>query len=95
MYIEFQNTKGKEAFNSTDFENQEKFLKSWTTGSVFTIYGTSSKEEVKAQISFKPILKKIIIETIKPLNQKVSPYLAFTAKSVDGNDNYEGYINWD
>lgn len=95
MNTEFQNINGKEAFNCSDFENQEKFLKSWTTGSVFTIYGTLPKAISRARkISFKPVLKKLIIETVEPLNQKHSPYLVFTAKSVDGKDSYKGFINW-
>lgn len=96
MYIQFQSvTKEGRSFTSDDFENQEKFLKSLGTNSDFTVYGSGIRKEVQDKVSIKPVLKRLKIYTVKPIEGKNSTYLMFTAKESGTENVYEGLINWD
>lgn len=96
MHIQFQAITAEGGrFTSSDFEDQKKFLKSLGTNSDFTVYETVSKKETQDKISIKSVLKRLNIYTVKPLKDKNSTYLEFTAKEKDTENIYEGLINWD
>lgn len=95
MYIQFQSSNpGGGSFTTNDFSDEKIFLKSLGTGSDFKVYEPSTTNDTK-DISLKKVIKKLQIETVKPLNKNQSCYLEFTAKdSEDEKSTYSGIISW-
>ncbi len=93
MYIQFQSQIPGNACTAYNFEDQKAFLNSLASGSEFKIYeGTGTR----VGMSIKKVLKKLIIKSVKPINQPgKSFYLSFTALNAENeSETYEGMICW-
>jgi hypothetical protein len=87
MYIQFKSETSGYACVSSYFEKQDSFLKSLALGQEFKIYEKEDPNKIHK------VIKKIIIKTVKPLNEGKSLYLTFTAMDFDNkNILYEGMI---
>ncbi len=87
MYIQFQSIASGHACVSGYFEKQDSFLDSLALCKEFKIYEKESLNKIHK------VIRRIIIKTVKPLNEGQSPYLAFTAIDCsDKNISYEGMI---
>lgn len=80
MNIQFQAENGTGSFISDDFGDEKSFLNSLSMNLDFTVYKPSTQEKSEDKISIKPVLKRLVIQTMKPFHKGNSPYFEFTAK---------------
>ena len=86
MYIQIQPKKNSDGDSTTTerIGTLEEFILSWTTKSKFKLFNSKGN-----------LLKEVVIESAKPLNDGKSSYLAITAyDAADHNITYEGMINF-